>query len=194
MRNKDCSTKFLFAMIIIVALDFSGCTSKPEPVPIPEPKPVPEPVYDEIIVVKDIGKYAILQIPANKNYTVKYIDSDVLTIKVIRDLDFNGNPPEASLAENIENNMSCASYRKGRTFTLATYGEFEAEDGSGSIELLIEVPLGLVVEQKRKLHGPESRAMKTDPDESAAYQPSFELAKGWTALSSTSLEGEDWTF
>ena len=168
--------------LLIFMLLQPGCSSAPEP------------YYDEIIVIENFKDYAVLQIPDNEEYIVKYIDSDDLTVKVIRDLDFKGKSPDPELVKKIENNMSCAGSIKGRSFTLATYGEFTGDKGSGSIRLLIEVPLGILVEKAAKLHGPKSKAMKTDSKSGSDYQPAFSLNKGWKALSSTSLEGKDWTF
>jgi len=74
-----------------------------------------------------------------------------------KSLSFLGHPPEPMSIRDARKNMGCAVKIEGRELVLATFAEWDShKEGGTRIKLLVAVPKGVEVEQRKGLSGENS--------------------------------------
>jgi hypothetical protein len=78
-------------------------------------------------------------------------------------LSFHGHPPEPMSVRDARKHMGCAVKREGDDLLLATFGEWDSHiEGGAHVKLVVYVPDGIDVEQRKGLSGGNSAARKWD--------------------------------
>jgi hypothetical protein len=144
--------------------------------------------YDRSVL--ELGKAKKVVLPDNA--TVRRAgEAGKVQLFMAKTLAFVGHPPEAMNLQGARKNMGCAIRADGDAFVVATYGEWDSrKEGGASMKLVVVVPDGVEVEQRKGLSGPDSTGREwqgqylTKPKDAQGgywYGPASP-AEGWTAL------------
>ena len=94
-------------------------------------------------------------------------------------LDYDGEGTRLSIRE-LRNAMGCATRREGGRLTLATYGEWQTDQGGARLTLLVKVPAGQRVERQSGLSGADSVAQ--GQREAGDWPTAGRPRAGWSAV------------
>jgi hypothetical protein len=107
---------------------------------------------------------------------------------MMKTLEFAGHPPEPMSIRDARKNMGCAVKTGGGYLLIATFGEWDSHiEGGTRMKLVVDVPEGLEVEQRKGLSGEDSAGHErhgqhlTKPKGGYWYGPAAP-AEGWTAV------------
>jgi hypothetical protein len=72
-------------------------------------------------------------------------------------LNYGGHPGELMTIRKMREDMGCASREDGDTLLIRTFGEWDSRiEGGAYITLVVVVPNGVEVEQRKGLSGPKN--------------------------------------
>jgi hypothetical protein len=105
-------------------------------------------------------------------------------------LEFAGHPPESMSIRDARRNMGCAVTPNSGALVVATFGEWDSIEGGARMKLVVQVPEGVEIEQRKGLSGQASAGREwegeylTKPEDAKGgywYGPASP-GQGWRAV------------
>ncbi len=156
--------------------------------PAPSQKVENGTAYDQAAV--DLGKAKKVVLPDSATIR-RAREAGKVQLFMAKTLSFGGHPPEPMSIRGARKNMGCAVQVEEDSLVVATYGEWESRiEGGAHMKLLVIVPDGVEIEQRKGLSGPGSAGREwhgqylTKPKDAQGgywYGPASP-ADGWTAV------------